>query len=80
MVIVEICMGTACHLMGAQDLMNVLDSLPQDMRRCVEVKGIACLNSCGKGPSIRINGALLTNLTPDALLDALQDSLKMEGS
>ena len=80
MVVVEICMGTACHLMGTQGLMDVLDSLPQDMRRCIEVKGITCLNSCGKGPNIKINGSLLTNLTPDALLDALQDSLKMEVS
>ena len=78
MVTVEICLGTACHLMGTQDLMDVLDALPPDMRQGIEIKGITCLNSCGKGPNIRINGSLLTNVTPDALLEALQDSLNME--
>ena len=75
MVTVEICLGTACHLMGTQDLMNVLDSLPLDMRQNIEVKGITCLNSCGKGPNVRINGSLMINVTPEALLDALQNSL-----
>lgn len=78
MVTVEICMGTACHLMGMQELMDVLDLLPQDMRQNIEVKGITCLNSCGKGPNIRLNGNLLTDVTPDSLLDALTDSLMME--
>jgi NADH:ubiquinone oxidoreductase subunit E len=78
MMTVEICLGTACHLMGTQDLMDVLDALPPDMRQRIEIKGITCLNSCGKGPNIRINGSLLTDVTPDALLEALQDSLNME--
>jgi NADH:ubiquinone oxidoreductase subunit E len=75
MLTVEICMGTSCHLMGAQDLMDVLDALPAEQRLQIEIKGVACFKNCGKGPNIRINGESLGNPTPDSLLEALQANL-----
>ena len=75
MLTVEICLGTSCHLMGTQDLMAVIDSLPFEQRSSIEVKGIACLKNCGNGPSIKINGTLLIRATPEILLEALQSSL-----
>lgn len=72
MITVEICMGTSCHLMGVQDLMVVLDSLPESQRCQIELKAVTCFKHCGKGPNVRINGELLTNVTPDRLLESLQ--------
>ena len=75
MLTVEICMGTSCHLMGTQDLMNVLDALPEEQRLQIEIKGVTCFKKCGKGPNVRINGELLESATPERLLEALQANL-----
>ena len=76
MLTVEICMGTSCHLMGTQDLMDILDALPADQRRQIEIKGVTCFKNCGKSPNIRINGELMGNVTPELLLEVLQNNLK----
>lgn len=75
MLTVEICMGTSCHLMGTQDLMDVLDALPAEQRKLLEIKGVTCFKKCGKGPNVRINGELLENATPELLLEVLQANL-----
>ena len=75
MLTVELCMGTSCHLMGVQDLVTVLESLPDDQRQKIEIKGVTCFKKCGKGPNIRVNGELISNATPDRLLEVLQANL-----
>ena len=75
MLTIEICMGTSCHLMGTQDLLAVLDGLPSDQRRQIEIKGVTCFKNCSKGPNIRVNGELINNATPERLLAILQDCL-----
>jgi NADH:ubiquinone oxidoreductase subunit E len=62
--------------MGTQDLMDILDALPVDQRRQIEIKGVTCFKNCGKGPTVRINGELLGNVTPELLLEVLQNNLK----
>lgn len=72
MLTIELCMGTSCHLMGVQDLLSIVESLPENERQQVEIKGVTCFKNCGKGPSIRVNGELISNATPDRLLEILQ--------
>ncbi len=76
MLTIEICMGTSCHLMGTQDLVDVLDALSEDQRKQIEIKGVTCFKNCGKGPNIRINGELLNNASPERLLEVLQANLQ----
>ena len=73
--VVEICMGTACHLLGSQDLFNAVEALPADRRARIDLRGVACLQSCRKGPSVRINGVVLTEMTPDRLVGVINDNL-----
>ena len=75
MLTVELCMGTSCHLMGVQDLVAVLETLPAEQREQIEIKGVTCFKNCGKGHNIRINGELISNATPDRLLEILQANL-----
>jgi len=75
MLTVEICMGTACHLMGNQDLMTAIDSLPHEIRDQIEVKGKTCLKNCGKGPNVKINDLVIAGVTPDQLLDIIQANI-----
>ena len=58
---VEICCGTACYLLGAANMMNIEDQLPESWRGRVEVEAKTCLELCerenlGGAPYVRING------------------------
>ena len=70
----EICMGTSCHLLGAQDLIDVIETLPAETKAKIVLTGATCLQSCGKGPSIRVNGLVLSNMTPERLLQIIEDN------
>jgi NADH-quinone oxidoreductase subunit E len=73
--IVEICAGTSCYLLGSQDLIDALETLPSEKRSRIDLRGITCLKACGHGPNVRINGVVLSNMTPDRLLQAIEDNL-----
>ena len=70
---VEICRGTSCHLMGSQELMEVVKSLPADRQEQIELSIVDCLKSCRQGPNVRIDGKLFSGLTPEELAAMLQE-------
>ena len=71
-ILVEVCIGTSCHLLGAQDLLQTLDNLPAEKQELLQVQGITCLKACGRGPNVRIQQQVFTNMTPDKLLEILE--------
>jgi NADH:ubiquinone oxidoreductase subunit E len=73
--IIEVCMGTACHLMGAQALIDIIENLPEDKRARVDFRGATCLKSCRQGPTVKVNGVVLANMTPDRLQAVIEDNL-----
>ena len=75
---VEICEGTSCHLLGAEDLFEALKRLPRAIQDAVHIQGVKCLKSCGKGPNVRINGLVLTDMTPEQLLRVIEDNFYCE--
>lgn len=78
MLILEICMGTSCHLLGTEDLLAVVENLPQEVKAKIELRGVTCLKTCRKGPNVRINGVVLSDMTPDRLLDTIYDNLPLD--
>jgi len=72
---VEICIGTSCHLLGAQDLIDAIEDLPENERHLIDLQGVTCLKSCGKGPNVRINGVVVPNTTPEQLLEIVRDNI-----
>lgn len=77
-ILVEVCIGTSCHLLGAQDLLQVLENLPAEKQELLQVQGITCLKACGRGPNVRIQQQVFTNMTPDKLLEILEPYLYSE--
>ena len=72
MVKVEICRGTSCHLLGSQDLIEAVESLPVDRRVQIDLGTIDCLKSCRQGPNVRIDGTVFSEKSSEqlrALLD-----------
>ena len=70
---VEICRGTSCHLMGSQELMEVVKSLPADRQEQIDLSIVDCLKSFRQGPNVRIDGKLFSGLTPEELAAMLQE-------
>ena len=71
----EICLGTGCCLMGAQDLMDVVTALPEEKKQYIELNNPSCLKGCRKGPSIRVDGVVFSEMTPDKLIDIVEEKL-----
>lgn len=74
-VLLEICMGTSCCLMGSQGLRDAVEALPAEKRRYIEVSEPSCLKGCRKSPSVRIDGDVHSDMTPDRLMEILKEKL-----
>ena len=70
----EICQGTSCHLLGSQELFEAVLALPEKWRESIVLKRVDCLKSCRQGPNIRIDGKVLSGLTPEELVLLLQEN------
>ena len=72
--VLEICVGTSCHLLGSHDLVQMVENLPIEMKNKIDLQGATCLGACGRGPNVRVNGTVFTNVTPDQLLEIICDN------
>lgn len=74
---VEICIGTSCHLLGTEDLLNTMKRLPPEKLAHIDLEAVTCLKNCGNGPNVRINGVVMSDMTPEKLLTAIDDHLNI---
>jgi len=74
-VVLEFCVGTACHMKGVPELLGVLDLLPPETRNLVQVSFTHCLGNCADGPNVRIWDVVHCRLTPERLLDIVRQHL-----
>lgn len=72
---VELCAGTACHLMGAHQLLATINALKEESGHRLQVKLTHCLDACERGPNARINGTLYSKLTEEKLLAIIKKLL-----
>lgn len=76
---IELCVGTACHLMGGNELMELVQNLPETKKGWVQLKLTHCLNACNKGPNARIDGILYSQLTEETLQRLITMHLQERG-
>ncbi|MBN2128437.1 MAG: hypothetical protein JW741_03035 [Sedimentisphaerales bacterium] len=74
---VQICVGTACHIMGAADLIVIEDLLDRSLRDRVEIVGVTCMELCkdeanGKPPFVIIDGETLSEATLDKVMARIE--------
>ena len=74
-VTIEICMGSACYLLGAQELIETIQSLPEERQPQIDLRGSTCLKACGQGPNITVDGELFHNVTPELFLRIISEKL-----
>lgn len=55
---IEICIGSACHLKGSYQVIQRMKELLEShqLTNQVELKSSFCLGACGQGVSVRLRG------------------------
>jgi NADH:ubiquinone oxidoreductase subunit E len=77
-----ICMGTACHVRGAKQLLNQvsgqLDVKPGDTTKdgLFTVERVNCLGACALGPIVVQNGTYRHHITPGKLRTLIDSARK----
>lgn len=74
---VAVCMGTACYLKGAQDLLDELDSIlsckPGEVTvdKRFSVDAVRCIGCCGLAPVMTVDGKVYGNVTVDKIAEMI---------
>ena len=77
--IIRVCMGTACHVRGGQQILNKIEEeigiesgeTSEDLKFTLET--VACIGACGLAPVIMINDETHGRLTPDKVPEILEE-------
>ncbi len=78
-IIVEVCAGTHCTMMGSMDIMDAIASLDDeqlglDSQCSIEVKAIPCKGTCEHGkrsPYVFIDGELIENADSSSVMSKI---------
>lgn len=67
-VLVEICTGTTCFVMGGSELLMLEEHLSDSIKKKVEIKGTPCMEHCKKNPAadspyVMVNKKLIKQAT-----------------
>ncbi|EFL52165.1 hydrogenase, Fe-only [Solidesulfovibrio fructosivorans JJ]] len=75
---VQVCLGTSCHLRGAQDILTGLlgHIAEQGLTNAVDVRASFCHEKCADGPTVQINGDVMTHCTLESVIAALDAHLQ----
>ncbi len=76
-VIITVCLGTTCHLMGAAHLQSLPEQLPPNLRDHVAVKWVRCMNLCqdsaaGNAPFVLVNEEVVNEATLPKIIDKVE--------
>ena len=79
-VLVELCFGTTCFVMGASKLQELESFIPPQYKNKVEVKAHTCLDLCKnatymKAPFVKIDGEIISEATVEHVLKAIESKL-----
>lgn len=60
MLVINICVGSACHLKGSYTVITLLQKLIENnnLKDKVEIKGSFCLGHCTEGVSVKIQNKI----------------------
>ncbi len=67
MLIVQVCVGSSCHLKGSQEIVELLQKAVKDynLEEDVVLSGSFCMGKCNReGVSVQINDDIHVGVTP----------------
>jgi NADH-quinone oxidoreductase subunit G len=75
---VTVCVGTSCHVRGAQTLLRKLITQVEaaGIADAVDVQASFCHEACDKGPTVVVGGTTLHKTTPEQAFSAIVAALQ----
>lgn len=76
--VIEICVGSSCHIKGAYKVIENLRGFVQanGLENEITLKACFCMGHCGNGVSVRVDGEKILWLTPETCGDFTASLLK----
>lgn len=79
---VRICVGTTCFIMGASELQNLDNLLPEDLANKVEISGASCLGVCkhdnyGEAPFVMVDEEVISHANINIIIDKIYEKLSL---
>ena len=81
-ILVKVCMGTTCFVMGGSNLQELNDIIPRRYGDKVEVTPSPCLGLCSinweysKAPYVKVDDDIITEATVEKVLEAVNKKLE----
>ncbi|TDX51323.1 NAD(P)H-dependent oxidoreductase subunit E [Orenia marismortui] len=72
---VKVCIGTPCHLMGAQNLIDAVNKFNKKSNADIEIEAVSCLDECKGAPAVQVDGEIYAPTTPKELIDLIKIKL-----
>ncbi|NCD33031.1 MAG: hypothetical protein EOL87_06365 [Spartobacteria bacterium] len=76
-IVVKICTGTTCHVMGGGHLFDLEDHIPKEIQDHIQIEASRCLGYCtqkgsGRAPFVMIDDVVMTDATIDRIVAELK--------
>lgn len=76
--IINICTGVHCSVMGGADLQLLADFLPPEQLRKIEVRTVSCMEYCktngsGNAPYVQVDNVVVHDATLNKVVEAVKD-------
>lgn len=77
-----VCTGTACHIKGAETILKALKNKygvgPGETTadNKLSVVSARCIGSCGLSPAVVLDGTVMGNLSPESLLQRMDEEIR----
>lgn len=78
MMIIEVCVGSSCHLKGSYEVIETFDRLisQNQLTDEVELRGVFCLEHCTQGVTVRIGHQICSVKSPQNVADLFKEMIK----
>lgn len=78
MVIVQICVGSSCHLKGSEDIVNLMQSAVKEynLENEIVVMGSFCTGKCNRtGVTITVDDEIIPGVTKENFKDFFENKI-----
>ena len=79
---VKVCLGTTCFVMGASNLQNLTEIIPQKFGSNVSITSSPCLGVCAtnwaysKAPYVKVNNEIVQEATVEKVIAEIERQIK----
>ena len=75
--VVDVCVGSSCHLKGSYDVIQKLQKLiaENNLEDKVTLKASFCLGNCSNGVSMRIDGEVVSNVNLENIEEIFKEQI-----